>query len=273
MKNKKIWSRLGIVTLTAGAILLSSCSDKAEEHNHKETMANSSSHDMAGHNMKGESVSSDVNLATDDIAYLTQLGLMRGHLRVGYELYQAGHVAHAKTHMKHPKMELYADTVPAFAPRGATGFATELTALANAVEKEQGGAAVDTAYKNVVDAIAKTASFVDEKTLAPSQQLQLVVELLRVAGEEYAIAVIDGKMENAHEYQDAYGFTQISKDIVNNLTVQNEAAKIAQTKALEIINDLSPMWPGLVPPNTLEFKARALYDAASEVESLAIDLK
>ena len=50
----------------------------------------------------------DASLATDDIAYLTHLGLIRGHLRVGVDLYEKGVREHAKRHMKHPADELYA---------------------------------------------------------------------------------------------------------------------------------------------------------------------
>ena len=37
---------------------------------------------------------------------------------------------------------------------------------------------------------------------------RVVVELLREAAAEYAIRVVDGRLANPHEYQDAYGFTQ-----------------------------------------------------------------
>ena len=64
-----------------------------------------------------------VPLATDDTAYLVQLGLIRGHLRVGYALLEAGADAAAATHSKHPSDELYADLEDAFTARGKPGFA------------------------------------------------------------------------------------------------------------------------------------------------------
>lgn len=281
MKSVKIWNNLGIA-LTSAALLTTGCADKPEK-------PQADSQEKAAHDMsamqhgdmgeggdtgegagEGEGASQAIDLSKDDIAYLKQLGLMRGHLLVGYELYKAGHVEHAKTHMKHPKMELYADVEPAFSPRGAAGFADELTALATSVEQEKDQAVVDAAYKNVTDAIAKSEGVA---VLTPAQKLQLVSGLLRVAGEEYAIAVVDGKMENAHEYQDAYGFTQICKQIVSNMNTKDAAVADAATKTQAIIEELTPIWPGIVPPDTLDFHASALHGAAAKVELLAIGLQ
>jgi hypothetical protein len=41
------------------------------------------------------------------VAYLTHLGLVRGHLGVGVDLYREGAQDAAQTHMKHPGDELY----------------------------------------------------------------------------------------------------------------------------------------------------------------------
>ena len=114
--------------------------------------------------------------------------------------------------------------------------------------------------------------FVAETHASVKEKLTLVVELLRVAAEEYAIAVVDGKMENAHEYQDALGFTTVAKDIVNTSESDTgtEAAAIASAK--KILADLAPMWPSLIPPETLETEAGQLYGAASRIEILALGL-
>ncbi len=222
---------------------------------------------------EGEGASADIPLATDDIAYLTQLGLMRGHLFVGNELYKAGHIDHAKMHMKHPKSELYATVEPAFGARNATGFATQLEMLANAVEGEQGDDAVAKGYAAVTTAIATTEAAVAENSLTAAAKLKLVVELLRVAAEEYAIAVVDGKMENAHEYQDAFGFTNIAKSVIASAPKGNPETAAVLVKAAAIVEGLTPLWPGLIPPATLETEAGQLYGAASQIELLALGLE
>ncbi len=209
---------------------------------------------------------SGTDLSTDDLAYLKQLALMRGHLHVGYELYKAGHIDSAKTHMKHPKSELYADVAPAFSARGTGGFAKELQALAVAVETDKGRATVDQAYAALKAAIAKNEAAVHAKNAAASDRLKLAASLVRIAAEEYAVAVVDGKMQNAHEYQDALGFTTIARSMVSAL----DDAVPAKAKAVALLDDLlATMWPNLIPPATLKTGADKLFGTAARLDLLA----
>jgi hypothetical protein len=222
---------------------------------------------------EGEGADGGVNLATDDIAYLTQLALMRGHLFVGNELYKAGHIEHAKMHMKHPQSELYADVAPAFDARGSNGFAAELSTLADAVEGEMSAEIVAPAYTSLVLLIAANEAAISADTLAPDQVLKLVSEVLRVAGEEYAIAVVDGEMQNAHEYQDALGFTTIATSIVTAISSNDGNVNSAKNAALTLLQQLQSHWPSLIPPATLDTKADAIYVAAAKIELLSLGLK
>lgn len=270
---------LGVILFVTTSLLLTACSktdNKATETakaTAKQVSEKPTKHSMPNHVMKKKENKSNLDLAKDDIAFLTQLGLMRGHLFVGHELYKAGYADQAKTHMKHPKMELYADVEPAFAPRGATGFADELTALAVAVEQEKSNEIVDQSYNNIVKAIAKTGSFVKAETSTPVKQLELVVKLLEVAGEEYSEGIVDGKAEKPHEYQDAYGFTQICKKILSNIKTDNDNNKKIIKEAQTIVEQLTPMWPGLVPPSRLDFDASQIYGATAKIEILILGLK
>ena len=222
---------------------------------------------------EGGGAASQVDLATDDLTYLTQLGLMRGHLLVGNALYQGGHIEHAKTHMKHPESELYADIEPALNSCQGSGFAAELQALAGAVETEQGDQAVAEAYAAIEAAIASHEALVAEASNTLAAKLALVVALLRVAGDEYGIAVVDGKMENAHEYQDAYGFTRIAKTIVSDTTTDDAATSVVLEKAAAVLDGLDTLWPGIIPPETLETEAGQLYGAAAQIQLLALGLE
>jgi hypothetical protein len=144
----------------------------------------------------GEGVATaTVDLTTNDLAYLTQLGLIRGHLYIGHKLYMAGHLDHAKTHMKHPESELYADIVPAFVGRNTVGFEQPLEALATAVNDDLGSEKVDIAYQELLGGIGISEAAINQSSHTTAEKLKLAVELLRVAGEEYAIAVVNGKME------------------------------------------------------------------------------
>ena len=97
--------------------------------------------------------------ALSDTEYLVRLGLMRGHLLVGHELYGLNALDAARSHSKHPTDELYAGMENEFAARNTTGFGDELTAHALASQGED-AAAVGTAYATLVGAIARAEAAV-----------------------------------------------------------------------------------------------------------------
>ena len=197
-----------------------------------------------------------------DADCLLYLGLMRGHLMVGHELFNQGEHDAAQTHSKHPGDELYAVLLKSFEERGARGFADELSAHAAAVES--GGAEqVRAAYADVMDAIHRHEQSV---TATPALVAEVVVGLLRVAADEYAIGIVDGRLENAHEYQDAYGFTRVALEWAGQV---DRAAFGRVTERLLAIDD---MWPALVPPNRVPQSASRLYGTAAEVEILTLRL-
>lgn len=221
----------------------------------------------------GEAADS-AGLGTDDVAYLSRLGLIRGHLRVGIELYRAGHVAHAQSHMKHPGDELYSALEGAFAARGAEGFADELSTLATAVEDEAAEADVDAAYEALLEAVARAESHVDSGIATDAAaQAAIVVNLLETAAEEYGIGVAGGEVTDVHEYQDAYGFT----------VVAGERAEAAQSRVIERsdhavfqmivdeIDALSRLWPELVPSGAIGTDPAELETGLMRIEETAAD--
>lgn len=207
--------------------------------------------------------------AIDDLAYLTQLGLMRGHLFVGKALYDEGFRAASKTHMKHPKSELYASLEPAFVERGHVGFASELEQLASAVEDDQSPTVVNEAYQQLVYAISVAEQAAPSYTLA-SMQFQRVAELLRTAYDEYNEGIVDGVTTMPHEYQDAYGFTEVAKQILKSISAEaGSAENVAVDHALQQINTLKTAWPGLVPPSHVSFDSEHMARIAAEIGGMA----
>ena len=97
--------------------------------------------------------------------------------------------------------------------------------------------------------------------------VDVTVALLREAAAEYAIGIVDGRLSNAHEYQDAYGFTRVALSWARSDGPDEVLGRIA-----ERIDALKDMWPSLVPPDELQQKAARLYGAAAEVEILGLDL-
>ncbi|AKE53003.1 hypothetical protein [Kangiella geojedonensis] len=213
--------------------------------------------------------SASADLSTDNAAYLAHLGLIRGHLWVGVKLYREGHLAMAKTHMKHPEDELYTGLPSVFKARGVDGFADELSALANAVNKEQGDEAVEGAYEELLKAITNSEGM---SAMTAKETLLSISQMIRTAADEYAIGVKKGEIVNVHEYQDAYGFTEIAIERLERLSDEQKkqaASDIATTKALLL--ELRTLWPTVNPQGNVEGDASHLYGAAARIELSALN--
>jgi hypothetical protein len=224
-----------------------------------------------GHNHEGHNHGQDKEIAKvygSDNEYLTQIALMRGHLYVGIELYKNGYLDNAKRHMKHPKSELYSDIIPTFKSKKSAGFAVELADLASAVEGEKDFAFISSRYQNLADAMATNENYIDESTKLLSKRMILVSSLLTVAADEYAIGIVNGNIENKFEYQDALGFTIVAKSILTGTVTYSEEEEIKKNKVLKIIENLSNLWPSLVPTGIIDGDAKIIYDAVAEINSI-----
>ena len=99
-----------------------------------------------------------------DDQYLTHIGLVKGHLFVGVELYKENYLENAKRHMKHPKSELYEFIIPTFEAKGAPGFSDQLERLALSVENNEALSIVSKNYKILLEAISQNENYVDSKS-------------------------------------------------------------------------------------------------------------
>ena len=198
-------------------------------------------------------------LASDDVAYLTQLGLLRGHLRVGYELYQLSQPEMAETHMKHPSEELYADLIPAFNRRGCDGFAGELSELARVVSARESSEVVTSRYESLATSIGRCEAVAEREDRFVVSRV--VSNLLANALLEYEIGVVDGAINNAHEYQDAWGFTQVAS-VYARLPVflSDDEGRLVTRRMQLLITSLDPLWPSLNPTRIDDPNASTLLD-------------
>ncbi|MFL2981059.1 MAG: hypothetical protein ACJZ18_04920 [Methylophilaceae bacterium] len=175
------------------------------------------------------------------------MGLVRGHLHVGIELYKNQYFDNAKRHMKHPKSELYSAMIPTFEAKNTDGFASELEDLALTVESDKDLNLVLSKYEILLNAITENEKIVDIESNTFDKKVELVETLLEIAAEEYAIGIVNGNVKNKFEYQDALGFTIVAKNILNETKSLNSSESIKRDKIIEIINSLMPLWPSLVP--------------------------
>lgn len=274
---------LGVAALAMTA-QLAGCGSIGGEHGEGEGGEGEGGEGHSGHHSQGVAqevgqgtgegegaVTAGAEFATDDAAYLTQLGLIRGHLRVGYQLYVEGLPALSETHMKHPRAEIYSSVAPAFAARGCPGFGEQLTALSTAVAARAARGDVTAAYNELVAGIA--ACEAGASTGDPAVVAKVIENLLRTAGVEYQVGVIDGEIDNLHEYQDAWGFTQVADSWARSAAFASPAKATAVAAQVQgIINELRPLWPNLNPEEGLDGKAAALFGAAGKVEVAALAL-
>ncbi len=218
---------------------------------------------------EGKGDAQPASAVTDDIVYLNLLGQVRGHLRVGVALYNAGTQPMALMHMKHPGDELYAAIKPALDARHASDFATALSTLSSTVERQGTQAEVATALAQLEVALAQSASVVDTRSIAGTKTLLGAVHaLVKTAADEYAEGVKDGKIVNGHEYQDAWGFTTSANLLLASLSDEQRSAAgspVAEIQA-QIDGLLTSAWPSLVPPESITTDAALLYGAAARIE-------
>lgn len=205
-------------------------------------------------------------LARDNAAFLERLGLIRGHLHAGHALYVDGKPDMARTHMKHPRDELYADLVPAIEARALSPFDAELNSLKNAVDSGAPGDDVTAAWREVDGAIER----IERATGAtPQEELLAIAAMLDMAAEEYAIGVVDGVVDNVHEYQDAWGFTQVALERVGQIASTTDVEREATAEAGVAISSLEDLWPNLDPKVRLEVRSERITGAADRIRALA----
>jgi hypothetical protein len=194
--------------------------------------------------------------------------LVRGHLHVGIELYKSEYFENAKRHMKHPKSELYSALIPTFEAKKAIGFAVELANLALSVESNEDFEIVSKNYEILLNVISQNEKIVGTENNAFTEKILLVNALLEIAAEEYAIGIVDGNVENKYEYQDALGFTKVAKNILEETEPLTSLQAAKKDKALEIINNLSSLWPLLVPTEKINGDAEQILIAISKINAL-----
>ena len=172
--------------------------------------------------------------------FATNLGLMRGHLLVAAELFEAGHIELAQRHSKHPAEEVYQELLPGLVQFGVPGFATELGAFADVLAAGEQGREL---FSNHYVQLMQTMNAIEDRLpLGVRQQQHIAFALVSQAAVEYAVGVAeDGRVTDMQEYQDAYGFVTVAKGkVVDEAAVGTGNLTRAFTAALRL-------WPALMP--------------------------
>jgi len=212
-----------------------------------------------------------LELLDNSVSYLYELSLIRGHLWVGHQLAKKGYHEHAIMHAKHPEDEIYSALIEVFSGRGVEGFALELRQFFEAVEsnnKEQ----IDSRYQELVDSVHQSQTNI---TISTEELFRLINRLVRQAAAEYAVGIIDGRVDNVHEYQDALGFTEIAlrwtrAHLRNNSLAESELLSTNLLK--QKLEKILVMWPDLVPSAEVPFDSSMLFGLSADIEIMILSL-
>ncbi|MGB0514433.1 MAG: hypothetical protein ACPGJE_06305, partial [Wenzhouxiangellaceae bacterium] len=132
-----------------------------------------------------------------------------------------------------------------------------------------GDDAVHQAWSALDQSIREVEAAIDA-TMA--QQLLAIARMTRTAAEEYAIGVIDGRLDNAHEYQDAWGFVQVARLRLDAMSGADGEESRAIERASTALAGLDRLWPGLAPEGGIDGDASLLHGAAARIELAARSL-
>lgn len=209
-----------------------------------------------------------VGTARSKVDWLTGLALVEGHLFVAMELLRADAKDAAHTHLKHPSDEIYTSLRPGFRRYHATGFAKELEQLSKAAAGEKSAA------ENAYSQVEKKIDLARQKAPANTKtQLQVAARLLEDAAGDYRASLKNGRVADAHEYQDAYGFTKIAKRLIERAQPVNESERAALDISRGVLKETDSLWPSLPGDGVAGGDPAVLQAAASRLELAASSLR
>ncbi|MEM8986188.1 MAG: hypothetical protein AAGC95_05640 [Pseudomonadota bacterium] len=254
----KKWATVGLGTAFLGTGLVACGSEeqaatpakdeaaveKAEDDGHSHSHSDDShshshdSHSHAGEMGEGEGgeggEGGEAGPDMDTLALPQRLAFMTGHVEAGLALYRAGAPEMAAPHLLHPVSETHAAER---AGLDALGFDASLfEAVSKALEE---GRPAEEIEPQLEAAEANLASVAEK---AGGDTVEVITFLMDVIVEEYTIAITDGVVTDANEYQDAYGFAIVARDRAETFDPRAEDL-IAE------IDALIGLWPEApIPP-------------------------
>jgi len=185
-----------------------------------------------------------------EVDYMTNLGLMKGHLLVAQELLAQGKPDQAEPHIGHPVEEIYADIEPELQERNVEDFKATLNGLHDLVQSKPQDPKVKTEMQAAMAAIDEAMQAVPaEQRQSPEFTLKVVNGLLDTAGSEYTAAIADGKIAEAIEYQDSRGFVTYADTLYESIENSVSQKYPEAHQAIESdITQLKKAWPSATAP-------------------------
>ncbi len=162
-----------------------------------------------------------------------RVAFMSGHVAAGLALYRAGAPDQAAKHLLHPVSETHAEERAGIDALGFKGALFE--EVSAALEAGKPAAEVEPLLAEA------EANIKLIREGAGGDPADIIEYLMKTLADEYDAGVDDGEIVNAGEYQDAFGFAVVARDIA---AAQDPETFGDLSKELEI---LVRMWPSKGP--------------------------
>jgi hypothetical protein len=205
--------------------------------------------------------------APADVALVGRLLMVKGHLRIGRELWDAGAKPEGGTHFLHPLVELWGDIEPELAPRGVKSFKPDLEALAETADK---GGDIAARFKTAVgeiDGAIKRAGAAVRKS--PAALFDVTLRIVKTIAHEYGNGFEDGKIIAPVEYQDSRGFGLALRVFLSaNAAVMKKKDAAAWGVLQKQVAAILAATPRPVPAEKAEVSPAMMQQAVARLEAL-----
>ena len=206
-----------------------------------------------------------------DIAYLTQLALVEGHLRAAALLYEKGQPDEAIGLSYHPEAEMMDEVRANLAAHGAADITPAMTAMSQAMEAGADLATVTARLGDLHALIAAATAPEDEKVRT---RFDAIVALTKAAAHEYEESLGTDAVEDVMAWHEAWAFLQIARDLATALSALPDAkAAAAGAKIVTALDAAAPAFGDLMAATPLVGDPGILLAVAGRVELAASQVR
>ncbi len=210
--------RKSTLIISLSILFLTSCGESKNQEHQKEEM-----HEEH----QKEEMHEDHSMGT--LSVEKRIAFMSGHVEVGLALYRAGKPDQAAQHLMHPVSEMHQAERAGI---DSLGFKPEVfKSVSKAMDEGKPASEIEpmlTEAEENITLLQKNAG---------GDLNEIIAFLMETVVEEYGAGVRDGKIVEAGEYQDAFGFSMVALKISKRI----EGDKSAQL--VEALTKLVSMWP------------------------------
>ncbi len=229
----KTWAGLGLATALAGAGLAGCSGEAGEAGENGEAAQTASAGEMGEGGEAGESGEGGESGEAGALSVEQRLVFMAGHVEAGLALYRAGESEMAAPHLMHPVSETHAGER---AGLDALGFdPAPFESVSAALEAGQGAREIEPQLA------AAEANLAAMRAAADADGVTQIRFLMDTAVAEYTVAITEGAVTDPAEYQDAWGFVKVARDIAETL----DAPKADAIR--ETLDEMLALWPNDAP--------------------------